>query len=113
MAGSTSWWTKRRVAVLSSELGQRQRSGDRAIGLAVADQADVAAGHLDAVGAGDDAALPAHDAVALRVDARQPDPVVREGAAEGAAVTAVAVRTQARLGVRAAGGAPGPARAAP
>src|SRR5205809_6738122 len=100
------------MAVLSWELGLGQRGGERPVGLAVEDQADVAAGDLDAVGAGDDAALPAHDAIALAVGAGQPDLVVPKRGAEGAAVPAVAAGPEARLGAGSAGGAPGLARRA-
>ena len=54
-----------------------ERLGDRAVGLAVEGQADVAAGHLDVARVGDDARLPPDDAVAARVDRGQRD-LVRE-----------------------------------
>ena len=63
---------------------------DRPIALAVADEADVAAGHLDAVRVGHELGLPAHDAVALGVDARQAHAVVRERRGEAVGERAAA-----------------------
>ena len=65
----TSWGS---AASARRSSGCASAAAIAAVGLAVGDQADVAAGDLDVVGLVDDRALPAHDAVAARVDARQP-----------------------------------------
>jgi hypothetical protein len=56
-------WERERTAVCSGLLRQRQRIGDRAVGLAIEDQPHMAPCHLDAVGSGDDRALPVNDTV--------------------------------------------------
>ena len=47
------------------QLRERQGAGHGPVDLAVEDQADVAAGHLDAIGVRDHLALPVHHPVAL------------------------------------------------
>src|SRR5262249_7611882 len=65
---------------ICSELRLRKGFRDRAVRATVEDQTDVAPGHLDAVGVRDDAAMPADDAVAARVDAGQAHAVAWERA---------------------------------
>ena len=62
----------------------------------------MAAGHLDALRVGDELGLPAHDPVALGVDARHVHPVLRERRPEPGGERAVAVVGEALLAAGAA-----------
>jgi hypothetical protein len=52
-----------RRGALRSPLGKGERAGDRPVYVAVEDEADVATGHLDALGVRDHLALPLDDAI--------------------------------------------------
>jgi hypothetical protein len=83
------------------EARERGRSPGRPCG---EDEPDVAAGHLDAVGVRDQLTSPVDDAVALRVDARQPHLLGRERPREIVAERAAAGPAQARVFARPAAG---------